>query len=702
MRRNQLRPFASTSASGGDKGDQRGDLSIVKLAHIAKPTYFHYPALYFVHVSSGPPEQVVSSMYGIAQLPRPAIQHLIVCYLGYLLAALYGQWMMVVPGLSITVWPPNGIVLAVLLLSKRQTWPWWILVAAAGELTSNAVWFRNPLGPALGYVIANALEVLFAAAILTRIFASPLVRFKTLAEVLAFLSVGVVAGPMIGATLGSLLDVAVGKRPFSETWPLWWLGDATGILIATPLVVSLINAWREKAKPTVWQAAEAVGITVLLGGLGFWALSGPAKYAFMLFVPIIWAALRYEMRGAGLAILMITLMIAWHAQVSGARADLDDSPTYRHAMLQAFIAVAASIGLIVAAIIRQYRQALSELKATNNQLEQRVEDRTHQILAAEQRFKATFQNAAVGMSIVNPQGVLERVNGRLAHFLGYEVGELEGRPLDAFTHPDDLETSHLAWQRLESGAADAYQLEKRYIRRDGGVVWGQTSVSCVRHPRGGIGYLIKVIQDVTARQQSDEARQLLMHELNHRGKNMLSTIHAIARQTAAKSPDAFIENFGQRLRALGASQDLLVKSNWSSVKLEDLVRSQLAHFESLLDDRISICGPPVSVSPHVAQAVGMALHELGTNAAKHGSLSNDVGRVSITWALSAQEFEMSWSETGGPRVSEPKTLGFGSTVIDRMVRASIKGDVLAEFASTGFTWRLRCPVEALEGPPQSD
>jgi two-component sensor histidine kinase len=186
-----------------------------------------------------------------------------------------------------------------------------------------------------------------------------------------------------------------------------------------------------------------------------------------------------------------------------------------------------------------------------------------------------------------------------------------------------------------------------------------------------------------------------MNELNHRSKNMISTVQAIARQTAAQTPEHFVEHFSRRLHALAANQDLLVKSGWGNVRLEELVRGQLSHFGAVLDDRVSVTGPNVLVAPRGAQAIAMAVHELGTNAAKYGSLSNDTGRVDINWSTKGDTFQMSWTETGGPRTEPPERSGFGSTVIKRMIESTLSADVSIEFAPTGFMWRLKCSISSL-------
>ncbi|MES2711200.1 MAG: PAS domain S-box protein [Pseudomonadota bacterium] len=208
--------------------------------------------------------------------------------------------------------------------------------------------------------------------------------------------------------------------------------------------------------------------------------------------------------------------------------------------------------------------------------------------------------------------------------------------------------------------------------------------------------------DLTERKRHEEHVQLLLRELNHRAKNMLHLVETVARRTAATRPQEFVENFARRIQSLAANQDLLVKSDWHAVPLEEMVRSQLAHFGDLLDTRIGMSGPPVKVSAPASQTLAMALHELATNAAKYGSLSNDRGRVDIRWDLytndqGRQRFALSWTESGGPPVTRPEGRGFGTTVIVQAVRLTFGGQAEMDFAPEGFTWRVDCPAEAVLG-----
>jgi PAS domain S-box-containing protein len=202
--------------------------------------------------------------------------------------------------------------------------------------------------------------------------------------------------------------------------------------------------------------------------------------------------------------------------------------------------------------------------------------------------------------------------------------------------------------------------------------------------------MVGTAADITERKRAEAHQLLLMRELNHRTKNLLSMVQSIANQTAASRPTDFVERFSQRIQALAASHDLLVHSDWLGVEIEELVRTQLAPFADLIGDRIMIGGPPLSVTPVAAQSIGMALHELATNAGKYGSLSDDHGSVTIDWRIDDGEFSIGWSEYDGPRVKPPKRRGFGSIIISEVAQANVDGEVELTYESSGVIWRLRC------------
>jgi PAS domain S-box-containing protein len=273
-------------------------------------------------------------------------------------------------------------------------------------------------------------------------------------------------------------------------------------------------------------------------------------------------------------------------------------------------------------------------------------------------------------------------------------------PLDdiiARVHPDDVATFR-ANRAAALDPADPKPIahEFRIRRRNGEVRWLESHGLAHFKGTGTERRIVSfggTVQDITERKESEEKEHLLMREINHRAKNMLSVVDAIAHQTATRSPEDFVERFSERVQALSANQDLLVRNEWNGVDIADLTRAQLAHFADLIGSRIAMQGPRLRLNPASAQAVGLALHELATNAGKYGALSTDRGRVDIGWGIIGGEtFTMDWTERDGPPVVPPKRRGFGTIVMEAMAQRSVDGAVQLDYPPSGVTWRVTCPA----------
>ena len=268
----------------------------------------------------------------------------------------------------------------------------------------------------------------------------------------------------------------------------------------------------------------------------------------------------------------------------------------------------------------------------------------------------------------------------------------------AMVPPDDRQRVEMELRRtLDTGAP--YRVELRARQPDGSIRWLLSQAEL--RPGLGPGRLVGLVQDITEQKQREQQIQLLIGEVNHRSKNLLGVVMSVARQTGGPNDRDFVKRFGDRVQGLAASHDLLVHNQWQSVDLASLVRAQLSHFESLIGTRITIRGEAVRLSPAAAQTIGMALHELATNASKYGALTDDKGQVEICWEVSRsagppdRRFTFRWKESEGPPVVAPTRYGFGSTVTGKIVKASLAGEVTAEFARSGFVWHLNCPFEKL-------
>ena len=202
------------------------------------------------------------------------------------------------------------------------------------------------------------------------------------------------------------------------------------------------------------------------------------------------------------------------------------------------------------------------------------------------------------------------------------------------------------------------------------------------------------LRDITGRKRAHDHLQFLLHEMSHRSKNLLAVVRAIAGQTA-RSAGMIVEfekRFSQRLQGIAVSHDLLVTENWTRVRLNHLAREQLSAFAEP-GPRLVLAGPDVFLTPNAAQQIGLVIHELATNAVKHGAWSVPSGQVSFTWVMpiDGKQCELSWRESGGPSISRPTRLGFGSKVIDNLVSQSLEGKVHIDFGTEGFSWQLSFP-----------
>ena len=326
------------------------------------------------------------------------------------------------------------------------------------------------------------------------------------------------------------------------------------------------------------------------------------------------------------------------------------------------------------------------------------------LLASKARLQLALDAAQLGWWRYDPLRRASSGDARANEIFDFDIAENEEMAIEKVierVHPDDAERVQAAIATaLDPSDPKPLTMEYRIRRRDGGVRWVENHGLAYFEnagPERRAASFVGTVADVTARKEREEKEHLLMREINHRAKNMLSVVDAIAHQTVARNPEDFIECFSERIQALSANQDLLVRNEWKGVEIADLARAQLAHFADLIGSRIALRGPRLRLRPASAQAIGLALHELATNAGKYGALSTDAGRVDISWGTTDGALTMSWSERDGPPVRAPQRRGFGTIVMETMAERSVAGAVNLDYAPSGLTWRLTCPAaNALE------
>ena len=414
------------------------------------------------------------------------------------------------------LWPPTGIAVGALLLAGYRVWPAIYLAAfAVNALVGDSILV------AAGIAVGNTLGPVVARFSLGRLggFDTSLTRVRDVFGLIVF---GAVLGAAVSATSG-VATLALGAViPWSEygsVWWVWWVGDAMGILVFAPLILS----WAAQPRPA-WDRAQLVELGTLFGGLllaSLVALGGvfaqaatPFQLQYAVFPFIIWAGLRFGARETGLAVALVTGLAVWgtvHDRGPFATGNLDQ----RLILLEMFMAVATVTGIILSAVNAERTQAQKGLQRANAELGERVLERTAELSSrvsllvtaeerlreSEERFRGAFEFAAIGMALVAPDGHWLRVNRSMCRIVGYTAEEFLATDFQAITHPDDLGTDVAYVRQMLDGSLSHYDMEKRYFHKDGHIIWVLLSVSMVRDAADRPLYFVSQIQDITAQRQ---------------------------------------------------------------------------------------------------------------------------------------------------------------------------------------------------------
>ena len=308
-------------------------------------------------------------------------------FIAYLVAAGVGKSLGTFQDLSIVYWPPAGVLLGTLLLSRRERWPWFIAMGLLAEMSANRVWFHNRVDLACVYFAANALEGLTAAFLIRR-FVTPF-RLETMREIAIFAGFGVGVAPVVGATIIASVDTIIGKHEFIEAWAHVWLGDGVGLLATTPLVYVTVREWRTLRVPSGARLIEGSLLAIILVSVGAACFQGYLVTMYFSLPVLLWAATRFQLRGGVAALLTITVLCGGFALAREGRFDADGEALRRQLVLaQVFLGVSFVSTLLVSVLSERYLNALEALRATNSALEARVAERTATLAQSEAELRA--------------------------------------------------------------------------------------------------------------------------------------------------------------------------------------------------------------------------------------------------------------------------------------------------------------------------
>ena len=357
--------------------------------------------------------------------------------------------------------------------------------------------------------------------------------------------------------------------------------------------------------------------------------------------------------------------------------------------------------------IAEGRAALAIQQARAVESEQALADLTarHVVLAAsEARYRLAVESATdYAIFTIDLAGRITGWNTGAENLLGWSDDEIVGRPANVIFTPED-DRHAIPEEEMRVAVSEGRADDNRWhLRKDGGRFWANGLMMPMRDDSGGLAGFLKILRDRTDARRASEHRELLINELNHRVKNTLATVQAFTTQTlrTATSLTEAREAITARLIALAKAHDVLTAECWEGADLAQIVADAL-RVHAGDGQRCTWQGNPVRVTPRIALALAMMLHELATNALKYGSLSNATGTVAVSWALSYTDGPTSdarlrlclkWEERGGPPVTPPARKGFGSRMIERGLAAELSGEVQLSYEPEGVVCTVDMPLE---------
>ena len=606
--------------------------------------------------------------------------------IAYFLAARLSLALLTKPDGVAVFWPAAGVAAGVLVaLGPGARLP--VAVGAmAATIVANLLGDRN-IWSAIVFALCNAGEAVFVAGMIEFYLGSSF-SLGSLRHVLGLLAAAILGTAVsgIGGTVGYVLFHS-STTPVLTIWYHWFASDALGIVTVAPLLIGLVSAARDPPpRSEVIEGAVALGALSFLCGVIIllprqsWAAVVPIAAFFPL---LLWLAARCRPVFAAAAAFIVAFTIVWATTFGiGMFGDATFPIAERIYAAQAGIVAVSLCAYVLASLFAERRQHEAVLKES------------------EARLQEALTAGAVTAFDWDVRTGLSQRSENAAHILGFG-------PHQTFTaihflervHPDDQSRFKTVVRNLRP-ENPSYVATFRFVRPDGREVWLEETSRAEFDAEGRFLRLRGLTLDITERKKATERQDLLIAELDHRVKNVLSRVAVVAMQTrqGSSSMDEFVKVLDGRIQSMAATHSLLSQSRWQGVGLADLVRHQLAPY--VTDANTGISGPNIMLTAAATQAVAMVLHELATNAAKYGALATSGGRVSVIWdrrssGNAADNLMIAWREIGGPPVAAPIQSGFGTDLIRNLIPHELGGIVDLTFASDGVFCKIEFPLERL-------
>jgi PAS domain S-box-containing protein len=607
----------------------------------------------------------------------------------YFLAARLSLFLLTQPDGVAVFWPAAGVSSGLLIaLGRDARWPvaiGTIVATIAANLTSDrTIW------ASIAFACCNAGEALLIAWLIERFGGRDfsLDRVRHVVWLLTAAIIGAAASGTGGAVAYKLLHSP--DAPALVAWQHWFSSDAIGVITVAPLIIGIASVFR--APPPRAEIFEGIAALVLVAAAIVAVIFLlPERWSEvivpveMLFPLLLWLAARCRPAFTSAAVFIVSLTIVGAIILrAGVFGNVDLPIDERILSAQAAIWGVAIFAYILAALFAERRRHEVAIQESEN------------------RMRAIVNTVVDAIITIDGQGTIENLNPAAAEVFGYTAEEIIGRNVkilmpEPYRHEHDGYLEHY----LTTGHAKVIGIGREVIglRKNGSSFPMELAIN--EMAVGGRRMFTGVVRDITERRRAEDHQKLLIAELDHRVKNILAEVTAVAKSTGqgSRSSEEFLQALDGRIQSMAAAHGLLSENSWEGVDLAALVRNQLAPYST--SENITISGTDVILSAAEIRATARVLHELVTNAAKHGALSNPNGHVTVNWdrrpnGQATENLVLEWRELGGPPASTNGTSGYGTTLIRNLVPHELGGKVDLMLASDGVSCKIEFPLSAHE------
>jgi PAS domain S-box-containing protein len=605
----------------------------------------------------------------------------------YFLAARLSLFLLTQPDGVAVFWPAAGISSGILIaLGPAARWSV-ALGTIAATIAANLTGDRT-IWASVVFAMCNAGEALLTAWLVARFSGCDfsLDRVRHVVWLLSAATVGTLVSGAGGALGYKLLHSP--EVPVLVSWQHWFSSDALGIITVAPLLIGLASILREppprremfEGVVALVAVAATMWVIIFYVPYDWWNTDIPVEFLFPM---LLWIAAR-----CGSGFMSAAVFVVSFATVSTITFELGHfghvgQPPKEQVI---FGAQAAILGVAIFAYV------LAALFAERRQHEAAA-------LASENRMRAIVNTVADAIITIDDRGTVETLNPAAARVFGYSPEEVIGCNVkmlmsESYRRDHDSYISNY----LTTGEARVIGLGREVAgqRKDGSIFPMELAVGEMQV--SGRRMFTGVVHDISKRRQAEERQKLLVAELDHRVKNILATVAAVAisARQGSRSIDEFLQSLDGRIQSMAAAHALLSESGWQGVELAVLVQKEVAPYAT--DANVKTSGADLMLPAAETQAFAMVLHELVTNAAKYGALSVRGGRVSMSWDRrrngdGSASLVFVWRERGGPGVAGETPPGYGSSLIRGLVPHELGGSVDLVFATEGVNCTIEIPLE---------